>query len=270
MNRLIAILAVFLCQAASASDMFSNFQPRAFELADPLEAGATVGGYPIWGGEGKWRVFNVARRDSTGGSTQIPLGDVGLFQTEGKNVVALMTISANLSQGNLRWMGEPCKRDDMLYKANLGKSVWEDNCVTINHISNYASNPSGRDAELLALFIGQGISSPPTILEVKFTRNGTSGNTLTTRLIINPEVLGFARETEVNWARNPWNKLYSFNDPAKKQFIDALGIWALQFAKQMDDALKQKPDAFALIPSWRSLLPVQPATALVKSRISLD
>lgn len=270
MNRLIVILALFFCQAASAADLFSNFQPLAFKLADPLEAGATVGGYPIWNGEGKWMIFNLARHDGTGGATQIPFGDVGLFQTEGKNVVALMTVSANLSQGNLRWLGEPCKRDDMLYKANIGRSVWEDNCVTINHITNYGNNPTGRDGELYVLLVQQGISPPPTVLQVTFTRNGTSGNTITTRVMINPEVLGFARESEVSWGKNPWNKLQSFNDPAKKQFIDALGVWALQFAKQMDDALKQKPDAFASIPSWRSVLLGQPSSTLVKSKIPLD
>jgi hypothetical protein len=269
MNRLVVIFAVFLCQAASALDLFSNLQPRAFQLADSLEAGATVGGYPIWAGEGKWRIFNIARTDSTGGTT-IPFGNVGLFQTEGKNVVALMTISANLSGGSARWLGEPCKREDMLYKANIGKSVWQDNCVTINHITNYGNNPTGRDGELYVLLVQQGISPPPTVLQVTFTRNGTSGNTITTRVMLNPEVLGFARESEVSWGKNPWNKLQSFNDPAKKQFIDALGAWALQFAKQMDDALEQKPEAFASIPSWRSVLQGQPAPALIKSKIILD
>jgi hypothetical protein len=158
----------------------------------------------------------------------------------------------------------------MLFKANIGKSVWQDNCVTINHLANYANNPGGRDAELYALMVSQGISSPPTVLEVKFTRNGTSGNTITTKIMINPEVLGFARETEVSWGKNPWNKIFSFNDPAKKQLIDALGVWALQFAKQMDEALDQKPQAFASIPSWRTVLQGQSAPELAKPKVTLD
>jgi hypothetical protein len=64
--------------------------------------------------------------------------------------------------------------------------------------------------------------------------------------------MGFARETEASWGKNPWNKTMSFKDPAKKQFIDALGVWALQIAKQMDAGLDKKMDAFSGISSWRT------------------
>ncbi|MDD2948382.1 MAG: hypothetical protein PHV80_06045 [Rugosibacter sp.] len=181
-----------------------------------------------------------------------------------------MKVSATLAEGNTRWLGEPCKRDDMLYKANIGKSMWEDNCVTINHISAYANNPGGKDAELYALFVEQGISPPPTILRIQFTRNGTHGNFLNVSLFLNPEVMGFARETEVSWGKNPWNKTMSFKDPAKKQFIEALSVWALQFAKQMDVALDKKPDAFAPISSWRSVLKDVPKPEPIKATVTLD
>lgn len=271
MKKVVWISAILISHAAMAVDLFDNANPRPFKLADPLELDATMGGYPICKGEGKWRLFNIARSNSTGDlSTTVPMGDVGVFQTEGKKFVAAMKVTSNLAEGNLRWLGEPCKRDDILHKANIGKSTWQDNCVTINHIVHYFGNPGGRDAELYALFVEQGISPPPTVLQIAFTRNGTSANTLKTTLSINPEMLGFARETEVNWGRNPWNKTMSFNDPAKKQFIDALGAWALQFAKQMDDALDKKPDAFASIPSWRTVLNGQPKLEPYKPKVTLD
>ena len=246
-----------------------NEQSR-FKLADHLELNATIGEYPIWNGEGKWRLFNIARSDSTGDSPTVPMGNLGVFQTEDKKFVSLMKVTSNLASGNLRWLGEPCKRDDMLFKANIGRSMWADNCVTINHLANYAANPGGKDAELHALFVAEGISSPPTVIQILFTRNGTSANTLTTSLIINPEMLGFKRETEVNWGRNPWNKTMSFNDPAKKQFIDALGVWALSFAKQMDDALDKKPNAFSSIPTWRTVMNGQPKPEAAKLKVTLD
>lgn len=269
-NLIIYLFILFCSHIAIAADLFDGSTPRAYKLADPLELKATVGGYPIWNSDGKWRLFNLARRDSTGSSQTVPIGDVGLFQTENKKFVAVMKVSASLADGNLRWIGEPCKREDLLYKANIGKSTWEDNCVTINHISAYGNNPGGKDAELYALFVEQGVSPPPTILQLKFTRNGTHGNFLNITLSVNPEVMGFARETEVSWGKNPWNKTISYKDPAKKQFIDALGVWALQFAKQMDDALDKKVDAFASIPSWRSVLNEMPRQELIKSAVSLD
>jgi hypothetical protein len=269
MKRFFFFLLLSLSQYLFAGDLFDGLTPRSFKLADKLETDAVFGGYPIWRGEGKWRIFNVARTDSTH-REPVPIGNVGLFQTEGKKFVAIMTMSANLAGASGRWLGEPCKRDDMLFKAEIGNSTWQDNCVTINHISNYANNPGGRDAELYALFVESGVDAPPTVIQVQFTRNGTSGNFYNIRLSLNPEVMGFKRETEVNWGRNPWNKTMSFNDPTKKQFIDALGVWALQFAKQMDSALDKKADAFTSIQSWRTVLDGQLKPNATKPKVSLD
>jgi hypothetical protein len=264
------IFSVLLAPAAFAADLFDNAQPRPYKLADPLEPDATLGGYPLWKGEGKWRIFKIERHDSTGGSTSVPIGDLGLFQTEGKKLVSIMVVSGTLSQSNIRWLGEPCKRDNMLYKANIGRSMWEDNCVTINHITNYANNPGGKDAELYALLVNNGVEPPPTVLRVEFTRNGTNGNFYKIQLVVNPEVMGFARETEPNWGRSPWNKIFSYNDPAKKQFIDALSAWALQFARRMDDGLDKKQDAFAVIPSWRTVLDGATKSEITQPAVKLN
>ena len=270
MRFFIFALACFIGQASYASDLFTNLQPRSFQLADSLEADATIGGYPIWKSDGKWRLFDIVRRESSGSGASVALGDIKVFQTAEKRLVAVMIVSSNLTQNNLRWLGEPCKRDDMLYKANIGRSTWEDNCVTLNHITNYANNPGGKDAELYALFKEQGIDTPPTVLQFLFTRNGSNGRFYNVRISVNPEAFGFAKEMEPNWGRNPWNKTMSFNDPAKKQFIDALGAWGLTFAKQMDAALDQKQDAFASIAPLTSVLsqklpPVEP-----KAKVTLD
>lgn len=259
MKKLFGIVIFCLSQFAVASDVFDNDKPKPFNLADPLAANASIAGYPIWQGEGKWQLVDIVRSDSTGDSVvPVPLGRVHLFQTEHKKFVALMEVSVNLAdRSGLRWLGEPCKRDDMLYKADIGKSIWQDNCVTINHITNFPGNPSGKRAELYALITAQGIEFPPTVLRIDWTRNGLDGNFYRVSLNINPELLGFKRETELNWGRNPWNKTMSFKNPEKKQFIDALGAWSLRFAQQMDAALDKQPAAFLSIPSWRSgLVPV--------------
>jgi hypothetical protein len=270
MKLFISVLALCMAQAAYASDLFSNLQPRPFKLADALEADATIGGYPIWKGDGKWRLFDIVRRESTGNAANVALGDIKVFQTSEKRLVAVMIISANLSQNDIRWLGEPCKRDDMLYKANIGRSTWEDNCVTLNHITNHANNPVGKDAELYALFKEQGVDIPSTVLQFQFTRNGSNGRFYHVRLSVNPEAYGFSKESEPSWGRNPWNKTMSFNEPVKKQFIDALGAWGLGFAKQMDAALDQKQDAFTSIPPLSSVLTLKPTVAEPKSKLTLD
>lgn len=270
MKTLILVFGLILGQATFAADIFNNLQPRPFNLADPLEADATIGNYPIWKNEGKWRLMDIIRRESTGTSDPTAIGEAQIFQTAEKKLVAFMTVSVNLNQKNTRWLGEPCKRDDMLYKANIGRSVWEDNCFTLNHVTNYASNPGGRSAELYAMFKEQGIDTPPTILQLQFTRNGTNGRFYNVRIALNPEAYGFAKEPETSWGRSPWNKTMSFNDPVKKQFIDTLSAWGLNFAKQMDLALEQKQDAFVNIPPLSSLQLRKQPVVDKKPQVSLE
>ena len=100
MKNFVLYFLIFFCGHIAAADLFDGTKPRDYKLADPLELNTNVGGYPIWNGEGKWRLFNLARRDSTGNGPTIPIGDVGLFQTENKKFVALMWISATLAGGN--------------------------------------------------------------------------------------------------------------------------------------------------------------------------
>jgi len=180
-----------------------------------------------------------------------------------------MEVRANLQPGSGYWIGEPCKRDNMLFKLQLAGGR-EDNCVTINHITRYFSNPGGKAGEIYALMKEQGIDIPPTVLLVQLTRNGTSLRRLEYSIWINPEAVGLAREAEPEWGRNPWNKTMSSNDPAKKQFIDALTEWATNFAKKMDAGFQLKQDAFTNIPSWRSVMDGKIKAEVVKSKVALD
>jgi hypothetical protein len=132
------------------------------------------------------------------------------------------------------------------------------------------SNPAGKLGELYALFKEQGIDIPPTVLRIQFTRNGQSSKMLHYIIDINPEVMGFQRESEPEWGRNPWNKTMSFNDPAKKQFIEALTAWATTFVKQMDDGLRQKPEAFTGIVSWRTIMNGVVKIDNTKPKVALD
>ncbi len=262
-------LALLFTQWISAAELFPNNNPRPFTLAEKLEADATIGGYPIWPGEGKWRMVELIRTDSTGSAASVPLGTARFFQSEGKQWIAAMEVKSNLQSGSGYWMGEPCKRDDMLFKLQLAAGR-EDNCVTINHITRYMSNPGGKAGELYALLKEQGVDIPPTVLQIQLTRNGFSLRTLYYSIWINPELAGFVRESEVEWGRNPWNKTMSFNDSAKKQYIDALSGWATTFVKQMDDGLRQKPDAFTRIPSWRTIMDGVVKVESTKPKVTLD
>jgi hypothetical protein len=256
-------------QITHGAELFPSGNPRNFEMAERLELDATLGGYPVWKGDGKWRIFDLSKSFSTGIAIPMPIGTAGFFQTEGKKWVANFEVRANLHSGSGYWTAEPCKRDDMLFKLQLGGG-FEESCVTINHITRYFGNPSGKNGELYAMFKEQGVDIPPTVLKVDITRNSTRLRMLNYSIWINPEFAGFEREAEPEWGRNPWNKTMSFKDPAKKQYIDALAAWATAFLKQMDDGLQQNQSAFANIPTWRTIGDGLPKPAELKSKITLD
>jgi hypothetical protein len=268
-RALIAFVAIFAAQHVGAAELFPNDSPRQFALADKLEADSTIGGYAIWSGEGKWRFSDLELTTSTGGPDPIPLGAARFFQTESKSLVAAMEVRSNLRIGNGFWTGEPCKRDDMLFKLQLA-SGREDNCLTINHIASYMSNPGGKAAETYAFLKEQGIDIPPTVIAITVTRNASSLRRLVYTLWVNPEMAGFARETEPNWGRNPWNKTMSFNDPAKKQFIDQLIVWSKKFQTSVDLALNRKQDPYQGITSWRSGVEIATKPEAAKAKVILD
>jgi hypothetical protein len=145
-------------------------------LGDPLEVDATIGGYPIWPGEKKWRFIKIDKHDSKGVET-VSLGEVSLLQTEDKKFVAAMWVSANLNENRFisDWTDEPCKRDDMLFKKSIGGKFTNVNCVTINHVVGFLSNPTKEYAAGYALLREQGIDIPSTVLLVTFSRYAEGG-----------------------------------------------------------------------------------------------
>lgn len=270
MKTVLFVILVLFTKTAFAADVFDRYEPRTYNVFDRLEANATIGGYPIWNGEGKWRLVEVKRRDSTGVAMSVPLGRVTVVQTENKQYVTGMDVIANLASGSASdWTDEPCKRDDLLFKASLGGAFTNINCVTINHLANYMRNPGGKLAEAYAEAIAQGLDVPPTVLLITATRYSSNNRWLQVKVVINPEIVGFERTSE-SWGRNPWHKSQAYKDPKKKAFIDSLGEWSMHFAKAMDKAFEKDVDAFSSIPTWRTSLQKTGADLPVEKTTVLD
>ena len=268
MNRFACsfVLSLFFANCLSANELFEGTTPKPFQIAQPLPKNSTIGGYPVWDGEGAWRMVHASTYTSTGSLNSIKIGRINLIQTEDKKLVSAMEVRGNVSGGgNNNWSDEPCKRNDLLFKANLGRLFEDVNCVTISHMTGYYASPTGIYADIYALMNNQGVDIPPTVIKVSFTRYASGGRWLTTDIVINPEIAGFARDNET-WGRSSWHRSQALADPAKKQYIEQLSRWAVSFAKQIDVAFEKQRGAFDAMPSWRtttlSKLPSQTTLAL--------
>jgi len=136
--RHILLLVIGLLQhfPAISQELFPSLEPRVFEFGQPINKADTIGGYPIWQNDGKWRLFHLDLSYST--PNNIPLGRASFIQTEEAKFVAGMEVKANLRGGHSSdWTDEPCKRDDFLYKKNMKGLYTNINCVTINHRVNF-------------------------------------------------------------------------------------------------------------------------------------
>lgn len=269
MKRFFTLAFLVATQVVFSAELFPDGKPLSMTIGDRIEPGSTVGGYPIWNGEGKWRYLESAKWDTTG--VVVGLGRATVFQTENKQFVATMSVIGNLALAPSRdWTDEPCKRDDYLFKSLSGGPFRNINCVSINHIVGYPGNVTGKDAEAFAFFKEQGIDVPPTVIRVTFTRYTDSMRRYEVRLSINPEIVGFQRDTGTVWGQNSWHKTQAMNNPDKKKFIDELSAWASAFAKQMDPAFDKEPNAFASIPTWRKGVDVTLKLDEPKKKVTLD
>jgi hypothetical protein len=269
MKKILILSAVFLSQFAYCGDLFPDGKPPTMAIGDKIDEGSTIGGYPIWNGENKWRYLASAKWDTSGATAS--LGQITAFQTENKQLVAVMVAEGNLTQAQSSgWTDEPCKRDDYLFKASLGGKFSNVNCVTINHITGYPGNVGGKDAEAFSFFKTHEVETPPTVIRMTFTRYTSNMRRYVVKLTINPEIMGFKREPGTVWGQNPWHKSQALLDPEKKKFVEDLGVWAGAFAGQMDAAFEKKPDAFKSISSWRQDMRAGVKAEVQKAAVTLD
>lgn len=241
--RPLRVLAVLLlaCMAALpawAADMYDGVTPRAFTRGEPLAAGSTIGGYPIYQESQQWRVLNVLKPITN--SMGVAYGTVILSQQVDQQFFAEMVVSANLNQvgGDFYLTSDSCG-GQFLFKVNKatvgrGDAAW-DNCLTIGtHVAEIARKRL-------------------TLLDVRVTNSLGGGRYYRVNVLIDPARMGFADTLESDWTTSALA-----SDPARKLFADQLLAWATQLQSAVESAVQwRKPaDAFGKVVSLRSLMVV--------------
>jgi hypothetical protein len=215
-------------------ELFDGGKPRAMKLADPIGTMDTVGGYSFYQGEGKWRMDDL-KVSGTTGAGNIQIGNVRMVQREGPAIFAIQGVATNLNEsGDSRsWSGSPCSPGHLAI-INQGRGR-EDRCMTVDVDE---LNAGGK---------------PLTFIYIKITVTGSSGRYFASSLGINPELLGFKGTTKADWSEVSLN-----SSPYKKAFVGKVAEFGEKLlASSIRAANFDKPnDAFAGIPSWRTLMPV--------------
>lgn len=230
---------------ASADDLFVDRKPTPFVQYAHLDPASTIGGYPIYQGDGDWRLVDVVPSQTntiSGDAESIKMGIAGFLQPslqEGN--LASMWVRVNLTTTgvNQYMSGSPCAGSHMVVVNKV--SGKDDNCMTID-----VRTPSAGEKWASQFWI-------------RITQNRSAGRSYHMDLRLNSSALGFANAVPADWSAEAIAAA-----PARKAFADQLQQWAVLLQDGAFRALEfNKPaDAFSKVPALSSLLPTSQAMAI--------
>lgn len=231
----VATLACFVSLTAHAGEFFPNGKPASFERDAFVEGLSTVGGYPIYGGNGAWQFASSSSSESgaLNEAEAIKRGTIVLYEIAPINQLsAVMVVTANLSTSgvNQYYTGNPCAGEHLILSHKSQRT--EDNCLTVNATTQQFGKPNA------------------TYFSVQIAQTKSAGRLYVISLHLSADALGFARTTPTDW-----NPVAVEKSPVRKAFIEKLRVWAEQLQDAANQALdfKKPQDAFVQVPSYRTL-----------------
>jgi hypothetical protein len=234
-----AALALCMVLSAHSAELIDGGKLVPIKYAEPIPSGSTIGGYPIYPGDGKW----IFTRGSTSTSTRgTQMASLQMSQYEGADLLATQIVDVTTSTGDgAMWAGSPCAGNHLYVKNNGSGRV--DHCLTMDAVAHTV----GDKAVTMFLF--------------KVTHSSSASRFYSMTLLLNPYLLGYRGTGPADWGSDV---LQVQTD--KKAFVDKLSNWG---EKLLDASMNvidfSKPqDVYGKIPSFKTLLPVPAAYADAK------
>lgn len=236
-----AVALAIVATSSNSADLFKDDKPVDFVKDSILAPGTTVAGYPIFKGDGEWRLQNVTSfTANTTGSTMTSgsgLGWISLNQKESNGewfANLLLLVSTLPAGGDVYSTGTPCGGSHMV-TVNKGGGR-DDNCLTID-AANFQSG---------SRFV--------TYFNVAVTQTRSGGRRYIMTLQLNAELLGFRETAPADWNNADLLQL----SPSRTAFALKIKDWASLLQNGSEHILDfSKPqNGFDGIPSYRTLLPV--------------
>jgi hypothetical protein len=241
MSRILVFLLLFCTlKASQAVELFPDGKALDFPKDFPLDHNSTASGYPIFGGDGNWKIRSISGGKATalGDFQPTELGTVLLThsETDGNWFANMWLVVSTQATGgaNIFTTGSPCGGSHIV---SINKGVrYDDNCLTID-----ASNFQAGNRQI-------------TYFEVTVTQTRSGGRRYVMGLRLNAEMLGFRGTTPTDW--NSPESLRSSS--SRSAFMEKLTAWSKLLQESTVNVLDySKPqNIFSKVPSYRSLLEV--------------
>ena len=187
-----------------------------------------------------------------------------LVQIEPPRLRAAVMARAVLKTESYRytWAGNPCKKEDTLYRADLARSVGEEseNCLLVDHVIG-AFNPRSqgiwKDA---AAWLGeQQVQLPVPVLIMANVSRTERWQLVAASYAFNPRMYGCDAPRSRSWADSPWNKKSIDGDPQRVRFVESVVGYGKAMQQHFDALVAGRQSTIEKAPSIYSCAAAQAA-----------
>lgn len=147
---------------------------------------------------------------------------------ENKSLVSSMYIHTGIDSTPTKWLDEPCKGEDFIYKNDYGMTMWNQRCLTIRQDGYLAKSDNKVQQITRDYLIANNIKFKTQRLKLSYLTYTQSGNYLQVDIAVWPSMYGF--EDVLEGVNSPWHASRFKTDPDKVDFINELVKWAEKYS----------------------------------------
>lgn len=235
-----------LCAAANAQYIDFEVQGKKFSnsydihYAVPLPKGEWTG---VRGNE-----YTVTIRDSNPKFREVVLSNI-----ENNNLNMSVYLKAKVDDISARWLDEPCKGEDFIYKNDYGTNLWKQRCLTIR-ASEYLQKADNKMQQISRDFYAKmNLKHPYNNLQVNITQYDSNGRFLQIQFYVFPNNYGLENPLVSVMAASPWHLSNYKADPKKVKFIESLKVWAEKYSDVLYQSYSTGKNNLTEVPAftWR-------------------
>jgi hypothetical protein len=200
---------------------------------------------------GKWTVVNSDEYTANSGVNRTGrIKQQYLVQTDAENrFVAGANVRTTTSSASVTgWNDSSCDRTDTLVRDTFNSGFSFPACLFVNHLANFASGvPSNEyDKKIWVWLRETKVLLPKTAISTLYIKY-FSGDFVSVRYSLNPEIGGIAPDTSTAWNQSQWHPELIKESAERLKYMDALKAWNAALVVSSNESLKDgKPQTIGL------------------------
>jgi len=223
------LLAAFLLTpAAHAADL--EVAPIGSTVTGSFELGGKL--IPLPEGRFQLAARTINESPLLGGTmvtSRVKVGHVILVQIRPPRLIAAVHARATLAADSHRfnWSGEPCKKEDTLYRSDLTGSHGEDeNCLLVDHaMLNLGPKAQGIWKDAAAWLTEQKVQVPGPVMITAHVTRFQQSRLVGASYSFNPRMYGCNAPVSRSYNESPWHKNAINQDPQRVRFVESVTAW---------------------------------------------